>query len=143
MNKMLILALVAAFAQTLAADDAVVLGKLDPAWKGMEKRVIGLLGQQGQRKLLDMAYAQVAVDACPGLSLNVKTIDETFGSLLAAQQMKGAAEYRQFENKVMTEFGTYTGLVLAESFIDKPVFCATVEAIRTQAGGPGKYWIAK
>jgi hypothetical protein len=141
MNKTLIAALLAASAPVLAAD-ADVIGKLDPAWKGMEKRVIALVGQQGQRQLLDMAYAQVAVDACPGLALNGKTIDETFGSLLAAKR-KDAAEYRHFENKVMTEFGTYTGLVLAESFIDKPAFCQAVAGIKSKPVGPGKYWTAK
>jgi len=141
MNKTLIAALLAVSTPVLAAD-AGVLGQLDPVWKGMEKRVIALVGQRGQRQLLDMAYAQVGVDACPGLALNPQAIDATFASLLAAKR-KDAAEFRQFENKVMTEFGTYTGLVLAESFIDKPAFCRTVEGLKGKPGGPGKYWTAK
>lgn len=128
-------------ATTLAADPCE-LDKLDPAWRGMERRVAGFLGQTSQRMLLDMAYAQVAVDACPGLSLDQPAFEAAF-SRLAGTRKRDLNDQRRFENRMMTEFGTYTGLVLAESFLDKSAFCRTIETIKTRQGGPGKFWIAR
>jgi hypothetical protein len=143
MNKLTIatLALLIPATPALAAETDVIR-KLDPAWQAMEQRVTPLVGQTGQRTLLDMAYAQVAVDACPGLALNAKAFDAAFGKL-AGGLKKDAAEQRKFENKLMAEFGTYTGLVLAESFLDKPAFCQAVEGIKTRKGGPAQFWTAK
>lgn len=128
-------------APTLAADSDV-LGKLDPAWRGMEQRVTTLLGPTGQRTLLDMAYAQVAVDACPGLTLNNRAYEEAFAGLVSGRN-KDWSQQRRFENRMMAEFGTYTGLVLAESFLDKAAFCRAVEGIKARQAGPSKFWTSR
>lgn len=135
-------ALLLMIATTALAADTDVLGKLDPAWRGMEQRVTRLLGQTGQRTLLDMAYAQVAVDACSGLTLNNPAYEEAFSNLAGAKK-RNPSEQRRFENQMMAEFGTYTGLVLAESFLDKAAFCRAVEGIKARRGGPNRFWIAR
>ena len=43
----------------------------------------------------------------------------------------------------MTDFGVYTGLVVAESFLDKQGFCQAVETIKAKHGGPSQFWTAK
>jgi len=69
MKKIALAMLSVASAPAMAAD-ADLIKKLDPAWKSMEARVTRLVGKPGQRTLLDMAFAQVAVDACSGLAIN-------------------------------------------------------------------------
>ena len=134
-----VLALLTTLAAPAFASDAEVIGRLDPAWKEMESRVTRLLGQTGQRQLLDMAYAQVAVDACPGMKLKEKAYEEGF-SRLAGGVKRDPAEQRKFENAMMADFGVYTGLVLAESFLDKPAFCHAVARLQDKATGPGRFW---
>lgn len=124
------------------AEDADVIKKLDPAWQEMERRVSKLVGPTHQKTLLDMAYAQVGADACQGLELNSKAYEDSFGAMAAAPK-KDAAEQRRFENTLMTDFGVYTGLIVAESFIDKPGFCKAVDRIKAKNGGPAKFWTAK
>ena len=141
MKKIIMTLLLAATSPTFAAD-ADVITKLDPAWQEMERRVTGLIGPTHQKTLLDMAYAQVAVDACPGLALNSKAYEDSFGAMVAGPK-KDAAEQRRFENTLMTDFGVYTGLIVAESFIDKPGFCKAVDGIKARNGGPAKFWTSK
>jgi hypothetical protein len=138
MNR-LVMALLTTLAAPAFAAEAEIIGRLDPAWKEMEARVTRLLGQTGQRQLLDMAYAQVAVDACPGLRLKEKAYEEGF-SRLAGSAKRAPAEQRKFENEMMADFGVYTGLVLAESFLDKPAFCLAVGKVRDKSGGPSRFW---
>jgi len=138
MNRYVI-ALLTTLAAPAIASEADIIGRLDPAWKEMEARVARLLGQAGQHQLLDMAYAQVAVDACPGLRLKEKAYEEGF-SRLAGSVKRAPAEQRKFENEMMADFGVYTGLVLAESFLDKPAFCLAVGKVRDKSGGPSRFW---
>jgi len=124
------------------AIDADLIKKLDPAWKSMEARVTHLVGKSGQRTLLDMAFAQVAVDACRGLAINPKAYEESFARL-SSDKIKDAGEHRRFEQALMTDFGVYTGLVVAESFLDKSGFCQSVENIKNNNGGPARFWDIK
>ena len=124
------------------ADETALLAKLDPAWKAMEGRVTRLLGSTGQRQLLDMAYAQVAADACPPVKLDNQSVEATLTKLAGIAKREPAAQ-RQFENALMADFGVYTGLVLAESFLDKPGFCAAVERLKVKRTGPGQFWTTK
>ena len=126
-------------AASMAMADTSSIARLDLAWQAMERRVTPLLGQTGQRTLLDMAYAQVAADACPGLAINRNAFEAAFGRL-AGGLKKNVAEQRQFENRLMAEFGTYTGLVLAESYLDKPGFCQAVAAVKARKGNPSQFW---
>lgn len=141
MKKIALAMLFVASAPAVAAD-VDLIKKLDPAWKSMELRVTRLIGKSGQRTLLDMAFAQVAVDACSGLAINAKAYDEAF-TRLNSGKTKDAGEHRRFEQALMTDFGVYTGLVLAESFLDKPGFCQSVENIKTKKGGPTQFWATK
>ena len=134
-----VLALLMTLAAPAFASDAEIIARLDPAWKEMEARVTRLLGQTGQRQLLDMAYAQVAVDACPGLKLKEKAYDEGFSRLAGGVKREPAAQ-RKFENEMMADFGVYTGLVLAESFLDKPAFCQGVAKLKEKGTGPDRFW---
>ena len=121
----------------LAADPSVA--KLDPAWAELERKTIKLLGQEGQRQVVDMAYAEIASDACGGLVLNPKAMTEGFDHLAEAGN-KATGGRQSFERGMMAYFGVYTGLILAESFLDKNSFCEGVERVRQRSGGPSKFW---
>jgi hypothetical protein len=140
--KKIALAMLFAASHPAVAADVDLIKKLDPAWKSMESRVTRLVGKSGQRTLLDMAFAQVAVDACPGLAINAKAYDEAL-TRLSSSKTKDAGEHRRFEQVLMTDFGVYTGLVVAESFLDKPGFCQSVENIKNNKGGPTLFWVTK
>lgn len=142
MRKTLLALLCATSCSLVAAECDDYLKKLDPAWKSMEARVTKLVGQTGQRNLVDMAFAQVAVDACPGLAINAKGYRDAFAGLIKGKT-KNAAEHRRFEQALMTDFGVYTGLILAESFIDKPGFCRSVDKVKASKAGPTRFWRAK
>ena len=116
--------------------------KLDPAWTEVEKKTIRLVGQEGQRQLVDMAYAEIAADACAGLVLNQKAMEEGFDRLAEAGG-KAPGGRQSYERGMMAYFGVYTGLLLAESYLDKPYFCEGVDRLRKGEGGPGRFWIAK
>jgi hypothetical protein len=141
MKKTAIAMLFVASAPAVAAD-VDLIKKLDPAWKSMEARVSQLVGKSGQRTLLDMAFAQVAVDACPGLAINSKAYDDAF-TRLSKGKTNDAGEHRRFEQALMTDFGVYTGLVVAESFLDKPGFCRSVEKVKAHKAGPTQFWSTK
>jgi len=142
MKKILIALLCATSCSLAAAECDDTLKKLDPAWKSMESRVKRLVGLSGQRTLLDMAFAQVAVDACPDLAINAKGYRDAFAGLIKGKT-QNAAEHRRFEHALMTDFGVYTGLILAESFIDKPAFCRSVDKVKAGKSGPTRFWTAR
>lgn len=120
-----------------------ITSKLDPAWTEVEKKTIQAVGQQFQRQLVDMAYAEIATDACPGIALNQAAITNGFDQMVANSGKTAPAERQTFERNMMAFFGIYTGLLLSESFIDKETFCKEVETAKQRKGGPTKYWTAK
>jgi len=140
--KQILFILVFAASFSVAAGECDFIKKLDPAWKSMEARVTQLVGQAGQRTLLDMAFAQVAVDACPGLTINAKGYRDAFAGLIKGKT-QNAAEHRRFEHALMTDFGVYTGLILAESFLDKAEFCRSVDNVKTRKAGPSRFWTTR
>jgi len=141
MTRWFVLSLLATLHMSAWAVDPSVT-KLDPAWAKLEKNTIQLVGPEGQRQLVDMAYAEIATDACPGLTLNQQAMTEGFDRLAEAGNKTGGGR-QSYERGMMAYFGVYTGLMLAESFLDKPSFCDGVERVKQKNGGPGKFWIAR
>ena len=123
-----------------AADPSVA--KLDPAWAELEKKTIQILGQEGQRQVVDMAYAEIATDACGGLVLNQKAMTEGFDHLSEAGNRTTGGR-QSYERGMMAYFGVYTGLILAESFLDKHSFCDGVQRAKQRSGGPSRFWITQ
>ncbi len=146
--RRLFIALLAGLAAgpTLAAsvDSASVISKLDPAWQELENKTAKLIGRDSQHAMVDMAYAEVAIDACPGLTANKAAFDKGFEGLSSDPLKKRKPEeQRPFEHQVMAFFGVYTGLILSESFIDRDAFCKDVAGVQSRKGGPSQYWVAK
>jgi hypothetical protein len=117
---------------------------LDPAWQELERKVSTFIGQQKQREMLDMAYAEVAADACPGIKLNGAAINSALDVMGANTGNTRTPEaQRRFEHEMMIYVGVYTGLVLAESFQDRELFCKQVWNVNSRKGGPTRFWSAE
>ena len=117
---------------------------LDPAWQEIEKKVIAIVGQKGQRTIVDIAYAEVGADACPGLKINGKAFNESFDALIEDPEHKRSPEQqRALEHQSMAYIGVYVGLLLSESFGDRDRFCKEVDVVKTTKAGPSKFWTAK
>ncbi|MGY6216979.1 hypothetical protein ACW73L_17620 [Methylolobus aquaticus] len=141
MARWLAISLAAVMNVSVGATDPSV-AKLDPAWAELEKKTTQLLGQEGQRQVVDMAYAEIATDACGGLTLNQKAMTEGFDQLAEAGN-KATAGRQSYERGMMAYFGVYTGLILAESFLDKRSFCDGVERAKVRKGGPSRFWTSQ
>ncbi len=141
-NLSSIVALVSLLFSAESVADSVT-SKLDPAWTEVEKKTIKAVGQQFQRQLVDMAYAEIATDACPGIALNQTANTNGFDQMVANSGKTTLAEQQTFERNMMAFLGVYTGLLLSESFIDKETFCKEVETAKVRKGGPTRYWAAK
>ena len=142
MNRTLLIALSALLSIPVWAEDSV-FSKLDPAWTEVEKKAVQALGQPVQRQLVDMAYAEIATDACPGIVLSKTAMTGGFDQISASSGKTNAVEKQTFDRNMMAFFGVYTGLILAESFIDKEAFCAGVDGVKQRKSGPTKFWTAK
>lgn len=125
---------------SVRADTDIDLKKLDPAWHQLEQRTRQFMGKADQRKLVDMAYAHVAADACPEIRINATAYGEGF-TAIAADHPKDGIEQRTFENEMMTYFGVYTGLILAESFLNHESFCKGALHLKDLKSGPSRFWL--
>lgn len=115
---------------------------LDPAWEELEKKAVRLLGQEGQRKLVDMAYAEVGADACPGIKVDNKAFNETFDAITAdTKKERNPDQQRSVDHQSMAYLGVYVGLLLSESYGNREKFCQDVERVKGRKGGPSTYWI--
>ena len=142
MKKILLITLAATFSASALAGDST-FSKFDPAWAEVEKKAIQALGQPVQRQLVDMAYAEIATDVCPGIVLDKTAITRGFDQMAANSGKTTAIEKQGFDRNMMAFFGIYTGLLLAESFVDKETFCAGVDGVKQKKSGPTQFWTAK
>jgi hypothetical protein len=155
MNKTLMLSLVAfltlpslawtkdkASNADIQAPTGTAANVLDPAWEELEKKAVRLLGQEGQRKLVDMAYAEVGADACPGIKVDNKAFNATFDAITAdTKKERNADQQRAVDHQSMAYLGVYVGLLLSESYGNREKFCQDVERVKGRQGGPSVYWI--
>lgn len=147
MNKAIALSILALASaclagQACAADarpDAPLWQKLEPAWQAVEGKLIPLVGEQRNRLLIDLVYASVAGNVCPGVSVNAEEFKRAF-SRFEDEKYRGMAEEPQkhYEHELLIHYGTYIGLLTAEALADRDAFCLTAKDVKTSGGGP--YW---
>lgn len=130
-------------ASAMALDDNAVIKKLDPAWVSLEQKAVSLAGPDYQRLMVDAAFASVAVSACSGLSFNGDEVNARFTQMVNEKGGKTPEDQQNFSVKASVLYGTYLGLLIAESHLDTPVFCKYVEKAKARNGGPNQFWISK
>lgn len=123
-------------AETLIREDP----RLKDAWSSFEKRGIQLVGVEGQRQLVDAAFASVAASACRGLTFHPERVDSTFSLLVDQRGPKTAPERQRFTVQLSTLYGAYLGLLLSESALAPVPFCAAAHRLKRHQGGPSAFW---
>lgn len=143
MRNLIALLSLIAMGPAVAMDDSEVLKKLSPAWVSVEEKTVNLVGPDYQKLIVDAAFANVAVSACPGLSLNGPEIDKRFNQLVSEKGGQTPEEIKTFLVRASTLYGTYVGLLVAESHLDTAAFCKYVDNAKASKKNPNPFWIVK
>ena len=126
-----------------AAKTPVLTYRFEQQLNRLDQRVAKLLGDK-QKDLRHMAEASVLSDFCPAYQVDQDRFKRDFDSLAAptAGKSRKPAEQRDLENKLMTYFGVYVGLLVAEGTESELEFCQLADSIRRNAGPVSRYWLA-
>ena len=125
------------------AETPVLTYRFEQQLNRLDQRVAKLLGDK-QKDLRHMAEASVLSDFCPAYQVDQDRFKRDFDSLAAptAGKPRKPAEQRDLENKLMTYFGVYVGLLVAEGTESELEFCQLADSIRRNAGPVSRYWLA-
>ena len=125
------------------AETPVLTYRFEQQLSRVDHRVSKLLGDK-QKDLRHMAEASVLADFCPAYQVDQERFKRDFDGLAApsAGKPRKPAEQRDFENKLMTYFGVYVGLLVAEGAESQIEFCQLADSIRKNAGPVSRYWLA-
>lgn len=117
--------------------------QIDPAWSGVSRKVIDLVGEERQKVLADLSYAAVAGDICDNLSLDKAKFQTTFDSTFNATNLSSPTteQISDYGQKVAMFFGVYVGLLTADGLLERNNFCDAAQQMH--ANGEGRYWLKK
>lgn len=108
----------------------------------VDRKAIDLVGEDKQKTLRHMAEAAVLSDFCPYLKLDQDKFRRDFDALGGAGPKRSPAQQRDFENRLMTTFGIYVGLLVAEGVESDAKFCELASSIQQRQGPVSRYWVA-
>jgi hypothetical protein len=108
----------------------------------VDQRVIKLVGEDKQKSLRHMAEATVLSDFCPMVKVDKDKFTKDFDGLASSGITRKPAEQRDIENKLMTFFGVYVGLLIAEGVESDVQFCEVASQIQKNQGPVSHYWLA-
>ena len=115
--------------------------KYEPALQRLDLRVAKLMGEDNQKTLRQMAEASVLSDYCAAVDLDQDAFKKSFDTLAVGNPPRKPAEQRDFENKVMTFFGVYVGLLVAEGTDRKPEICALAQKLKEDQRPVSRFWL--
>jgi hypothetical protein len=116
--------------------------KYEAALQRVDQKVIKLIGEEKQKTLHDLAVAAVLSDYCPAVVLDKDQFTSTFDALAVSPAKLPAPEQRNLENNLMTYFGVYVGLLIAEGTDRQKAFCAVAENIQREKRPLSRFWLA-
>lgn len=117
--------------------------KFEYQLRRVDIRAIRLIGADHQKTLRHMAEAAVLSDFCPALKLDQDKFKHDFDALGAVGPKRKLEEQRAFENRLMTLFGVYVGLLVAEGAESHREFCELASDIKKNQGPVSRYWLAE
>lgn len=122
------------------ADAAGVWQELEPAWDVVANKVTKLVGEERQRRLIDLAYASVGANVC-GLALRRDAFEQAF-DLFQDAAYRGLPEpqQKQYEQHLLIHYGTIVGLLTAEALLGRETFCSAALKTGASGTGAGAYW---
>ena len=108
----------------------------------VDQKAINLVGVEKQQLLRQMAEAAVLSDFCPFIKLNRDKFRQDFDALGSVGPKRTQAEQRNFENRLMTTFGIYVGLLVAEGVNREADFCELASTLQKDQKPVSRYWLA-
>lgn len=115
--------------------------KYEAALQKIDQKVIKLVGEEKQKTLRELASAAVLSDYCAAVNLDNDKFTKTFDALAASDAKRKPAEQRDLENNLMTYFGVYVGLLVAEGTDRQAKFCALAETIQKEQRPLSRFWL--
>ena len=115
--------------------------KYEPALKRVDDQLVQLVGADKQNTLRQMAEAAVLSDFCAAVDLDQAKFKKEFDAVTAGGTKRKPAEQRDLENKVMTYFGVYVGLLVAEATDRRPEVCELAQTIQKEQKPLSHYWL--
>jgi hypothetical protein len=115
--------------------------KYEPSLQRLDLRVATLMGEEKQKTLRQMAEASVLSDYCAAVDLDRDAFKKAFEALAISNPPRKLADQREFENKLMTYFGVYVGLLVAEGTDRKPEVCALAQQLKEDQKPVSRFWL--
>jgi len=123
------------------AEPPVLTYRFEQQLTRLDQRVAKLLGDK-QKDLRHMAEATVLSDFCPMVTVDKDKFKKDFDGLATSSIKRKPADQRDIENKLMTYFGVYVGLLIAEGVESDVEFCELASQIKKNQGPVSHYWLA-
>lgn len=115
--------------------------KYEPSLKRVDDQLAQLVGADKQNTLRQMAVAAVLSDFCAAVDLDQAKFKKEFDAVTAGDTKRKPAEQRDLENKVMTYFGVYVGLLVAEATDRLPTVCEIAQTIQKDQKPVSRFWL--
>jgi len=114
--------------------------ELEPAWDVVAQKVVKLVGEERQHRMIDLAYASVGANVC-GIALKRSAFEQAFEVFEDdAYRTLPEQQRKQYEQHLLVHYGTFVGLLTAEALLSRETFCGTAAELRTSHGGAAAYW---
>ena len=108
----------------------------------VDQKAINLVGEAKQKTLRQMAEAAVLSDFCPFIKLDQDKFRQDFDALGNVGPKRNPVEQRSFENRLMTTFGIYVGLLVAEGVESQMAFCDLASSLQKNQNPISRYFKA-
>lgn len=112
------------------------------ALERVDQKVIKLIGEEKQKTLRELAIAAVLSDYCAAVDLDKDRFTQTFEALAVSPVKLPAADQRNLEHNLMTYFGVYVGLLIAESNDRENEFCSVAETLKREKRPLSRFWLS-
>ncbi|MBM4200286.1 MAG: hypothetical protein FJ189_03260 [Gammaproteobacteria bacterium] len=128
-------------AESPAPETARLWRELEPAWDVVADKIVKLVGEEWQRRMIDLAYAAVAANVCGGLALKGDDFQKAF-AVFEDDPLRAMSEpdRKQREQHLLIHYGTCTGLLTAEALLTRDEFCAQAMSLSASGAGAAAYW---
>ncbi|NBT45507.1 MAG: hypothetical protein EBT06_11440 [Gammaproteobacteria bacterium] len=116
--------------------------RFEPSLHRVDEKVSKLIGEAQQQTLRQLAEAAVISDFCSTVNLDQNAFKKSFETLTTALPKQSNPDLqRDLENKLMTYFGMYVGLLVAEGTDRHPEFCELAARLQTEKRPLSRYWL--
>lgn len=115
--------------------------KFDPQLQQLDTKVARLVGPESQKALRLMAEAAVLADYCATMNLDQAKFKRDFDALSGQGTKRTPVDQRKLENNLMTYFGVYVGLLIAEASESQVGMCDLGQYLQQSQRPVSQYWL--